>query len=49
MSEKTRIRRLPERAVEDKETIYSILDEGLVCHVAYITEYFACRRKSHPA
>lgn len=38
MSQKTRIRRLPERAVEDKETIYSILDEGLVCHVAYVTE-----------
>lgn len=38
MSEMTRIQRLPERAVEDKETIYSILDEGLVCHVAYVTD-----------
>jgi len=38
MSEKTRIRRLPERAVEDREKINEILDEGLVCHAAYVIE-----------
>lgn len=38
MTDKTRIRRLPERAVSDRETIYAILDEGLVCHAAYVVE-----------
>ena len=32
----TRIRRLPEKAVSDLETIYEILDEGFVCHAAYL-------------
>ena len=35
-SDQTRIRRLPEKAVSDIETIYQILDEGFVCHVAYV-------------
>ena len=35
MSDKTRINRLPERAITDREMIDSILDEGLVCHAAY--------------
>lgn len=38
MSEKTRIRRLPERAIQGVEAIYTILDEGFVCHAAYVTE-----------
>lgn len=38
MSDKTTIRRLPERAVDDERAIHAILDEGLVCHVAYVTE-----------
>lgn len=36
MSDKTRIRRLPERAVTDRDAIHSILDEGLVCHAGYV-------------
>lgn len=36
MSKKTRIRRLPERAVSDRATIDAILDEGFVCHAAYV-------------
>jgi nitroimidazol reductase NimA-like FMN-containing flavoprotein (pyridoxamine 5'-phosphate oxidase superfamily) len=36
--EKTRIRRLPERGVTDEDQIRSILDEGLVCHAAYVTD-----------
>lgn len=32
----TRIRRLPEKAVSDLDTIYEILDEGFICHVAYL-------------
>jgi nitroimidazol reductase NimA-like FMN-containing flavoprotein (pyridoxamine 5'-phosphate oxidase superfamily) len=34
----TTIRRLPEKAVEDRAVIESILDEGFVCHVAYLLE-----------
>ncbi|MFZ0014014.1 MAG: pyridoxamine 5'-phosphate oxidase family protein [Acidimicrobiia bacterium] len=38
MTDKTRIRRLPERAVADREVIDRILDDGFVCHAAYVTE-----------
>jgi len=38
MSDKTRIRRAPERAVSERGTIDAILDEGLVCHTAYVTQ-----------
>src|SRR5687767_5600558 len=37
-TEKTTITRLPKRAVYDKDVIYSILDEALVCTVAYVNE-----------
>ena len=37
MTDKTRIRRLPERGVDDRASIDAILDEGLVCHAAYVT------------
>ena len=35
-SDKTRIRRLPELAVDDRGLIDAILDDGFVCHVAYL-------------
>lgn len=35
ITEKTEITRLAKRGVYDKETIYSILDEALVCTLAY--------------
>lgn len=38
MSDKTRIRRLPQRGSEDREIIDAILDEGLVCHAGYVTD-----------
>ncbi len=38
MSDKTRIRRLSERSVDDMEVIAAILDEGFVCHAAYVIE-----------
>jgi uncharacterized protein len=38
MTDKTRIRRLPERAVFDRDTIDAILDKGLVCHAAYMID-----------
>ncbi len=33
-----RVRRLPDRAHYDTETIYPILDEGLICHVAFLED-----------
>jgi nitroimidazol reductase NimA-like FMN-containing flavoprotein (pyridoxamine 5'-phosphate oxidase superfamily) len=33
---KTRINRLPKRGHYDRETIYRILDEALICHVAFV-------------
>lgn len=34
-TDRTRVNRLPERGAYDRETVYSILDEGLVCHVGF--------------
>lgn len=38
MSEKTRIRRLSERGSTDRDVINTILDEGFVCHAAYVID-----------
>jgi hypothetical protein len=38
ITEKTEITRLPKRGVYDKETVYSILDDALVCTLAYVRE-----------
>jgi nitroimidazol reductase NimA-like FMN-containing flavoprotein (pyridoxamine 5'-phosphate oxidase superfamily) len=32
---RTKLKRLPKRATFDREIIYQILDEGLVCHVGF--------------
>ena len=37
-SERTRVRRLPERGVYDRETIDAIIDEALICHLAYVVD-----------
>ncbi len=37
-SERTRVRREPERGLYDRETIDAILDEGLVCHLGFVHE-----------
>ena len=37
-SERTRVRRLPERGVYDRETIDAILDEALICHLAWVQD-----------
>jgi nitroimidazol reductase NimA-like FMN-containing flavoprotein (pyridoxamine 5'-phosphate oxidase superfamily) len=37
-NERTRVVREPQRAVYDRETIYKILDEGMVCHVGFSTD-----------
>lgn len=36
-SPRTRVRRHPERGDYDRETIDAILDEALICHVAWVT------------
>jgi len=35
-TEKSRINRLPKRGHYDRETIYQILDEALICHVGFV-------------
>jgi len=35
---KTRVRRHPERARYDRQTVYDILDQAFVCHVAFISD-----------
>jgi uncharacterized protein len=37
-TERTRVRRLPERGVYDRTTIDAILDEALICHLAYVVD-----------
>jgi uncharacterized protein len=37
-TERTRVRRLPERAAYDRETVHAILDEGFVCHVGFVMD-----------
>jgi nitroimidazol reductase NimA-like FMN-containing flavoprotein (pyridoxamine 5'-phosphate oxidase superfamily) len=37
-SERTRVRRIPERGRYDRETIDSILDEALVCHLGFVDD-----------
>lgn len=34
-TERTRLKRLPQRGSFEREIVYSILDEGLVCHVGF--------------
>ncbi len=36
MSERTELRRVPERAVTDRDAIHAALDEGLIAHVGVI-------------
>ena len=37
-TERARVHRLPERAAYDRDTIEAILDEALICHVAWTDE-----------
>lgn len=34
-SDRTTLKRLPKRGVYDRESVYGILDEGLICHVGF--------------
>ncbi|HEX8151967.1 MAG TPA: pyridoxamine 5'-phosphate oxidase family protein [Thermoanaerobaculia bacterium] len=37
-SDRTTVRRLAKRGVYDVDTVYAILDEGLICHVGFVVE-----------
>ena len=37
-TERTRLRRLPERAAYDRATVHAILDEGFLCHVGFVLD-----------
>jgi uncharacterized protein len=37
-TERTTLRRLPERANYDRGTVHAILDEGFLCHVAFVVD-----------
>lgn len=37
-TERTRVRRRPERGSYDRETVHAILDEGFLCHVAFVSD-----------
>lgn len=37
-TDRSRVRRLPERGHYDNETIHQVLDEALICHLSFVTE-----------
>ena len=37
-TERTKVKRLPERGRYDRETIYPILDEAFICHVGFVVD-----------
>ncbi|HKW98124.1 MAG TPA: pyridoxamine 5'-phosphate oxidase family protein [Bryobacteraceae bacterium] len=37
-TDRTQVRRLAKRAVYDKAQIYSVLDEGFICHVGFVVD-----------
>lgn len=37
-TERTRVRRLPERAAYDRDTINAILDAGFICHLGFVAD-----------
>jgi nitroimidazol reductase NimA-like FMN-containing flavoprotein (pyridoxamine 5'-phosphate oxidase superfamily) len=38
VSDRNRIRRLPKRAAYDRDAVYGIVDEALVCHVGFVID-----------
>jgi nitroimidazol reductase NimA-like FMN-containing flavoprotein (pyridoxamine 5'-phosphate oxidase superfamily) len=38
VTDRTRVRRHPERGVFDRAALYAILDEGFVCHIAFAVD-----------
>ena len=37
-TERTKLRRLPERGAYDRQTVDAILDEGFICHVGFVVD-----------
>ena len=37
-TERTRVKRLPDRGKYDAETVFSILDQGFICHVGFVVD-----------
>jgi uncharacterized protein len=37
-TQRTRLRRLPERGTYDRATVHAILDEGFICHVGFVVD-----------
>jgi uncharacterized protein len=37
-TDRTKLKRLPKRGHFDRETVYSILDEGFICHVGFVAD-----------
>ena len=37
-TDRTKLKRLPKRGYFDRETVYSILDEGFICHVGFAVD-----------
>ncbi len=37
-TQRSRVRRHPERADYDRDTVYAILDAALMCHVGYVID-----------
>lgn len=35
-TDRTRVRRAPQRAAHDPDALYGVLDEGLICHVGFV-------------
>ncbi|MFL6251066.1 MAG: pyridoxamine 5'-phosphate oxidase family protein, partial [Actinomycetes bacterium] len=37
-TERTQVRRLPERGAYDRATVHAILDEAFICHVGFVVD-----------
>jgi len=37
-TERTQLRRLPERGAYDRATVHAILDEGFICHLGFVVD-----------
>src|SRR5499433_4573780 len=37
-TDRTKLKRLPKRGHFDRETVYSILDEGFICHAGFVVD-----------
>jgi uncharacterized protein len=37
-TQRTQVKRLPDRGAYDSETVFKILDEGLICHVGFLAD-----------